>query len=40
MRCGDETIEKEIEQNINKIISEMKAIKPTNEMKIENLEVN
>lgn len=38
MRCGDENIEKEIEQIIQKITNEMKALKPSS-IKSENLEV-
>jgi len=39
MRCGDENIEKEIEQIIAKIINDLKGVKPSSESKPENLEV-
>ena len=39
MRCGDENIEKEIEQIILKIINDIKAVKPSAESKSENIEV-
>ena len=39
MRCGDENIEKEIEQIILKIINDLKAVKPSADSKSENLEV-
>ena len=38
MRCGDENIEKEIDQTIQKIINEMKSIKPSS-VKNENVDV-